>query len=148
VNHLLSGFSELKGGRRKQSTKTDPEIESNTSAHKVSRVEEMRIRAGIGRVLSGRPKTAFQSFEALLFSRLLASLPLLVLTMSTHHFDANHSEKDPVWEGNETIWHAWEPECDACGRPQSSLKRPNDQLLSCAGCIVAKYCSVRSGLSH
>ncbi|KAJ6557579.1 hypothetical protein B0H19DRAFT_1234761 [Mycena capillaripes] len=47
-----------------------------------------------------------------------------------------------IWEGNETVWHAWEPECDACGCTESSLKRPGkDQLLTCAGCLVAKYCS-------
>jgi hypothetical protein len=43
--------------------------------------------------------------------------------------------------------HAWEPECDACGRPESSLgDSVKDQLLSCSGCLVAKYCSVRSTL--
>ncbi|KAJ7624785.1 hypothetical protein FB45DRAFT_1060963 [Roridomyces roridus] len=45
-----------------------------------------------------------------------------------------------IWEGNETVWHAWEPECDSCGRPESSL-RGKKQLLSCAGCLLSKYCS-------
>ncbi|KAJ7614338.1 hypothetical protein FB45DRAFT_1064625 [Roridomyces roridus] len=49
--------------------------------------------------------------------------------------------KEPkLWEGNETVWHAWEPECDSCGRRESSL-RGKKQLLSCAGCLVSKYCS-------
>ncbi|KAF7368041.1 hypothetical protein MSAN_00870000 [Mycena sanguinolenta] len=47
--------------------------------------------------------------------------------------------KDGIWDGNETVWHAWEPECDACGRPESEA--PKEQLLSCAGCLVARYCS-------
>ncbi|KAJ7634409.1 hypothetical protein FB45DRAFT_908830 [Roridomyces roridus] len=45
-----------------------------------------------------------------------------------------------IWEGNETVWHAWEPECDSCGRRESSL-RGKKQLLSCSGCLVSKYCS-------
>ncbi|KAJ7806894.1 hypothetical protein B0H14DRAFT_3152785 [Mycena olivaceomarginata] len=32
-------------------------------------------------------------------------------------------------------------QCDACGRPESSLEHPKDQLLTCSGCLVAKYCS-------
>ncbi|KAJ7634400.1 hypothetical protein FB45DRAFT_466984 [Roridomyces roridus] len=49
--------------------------------------------------------------------------------------------KEPkLWEGNETVWHAWEPECDSCGRGESSL-RGKKQLLSCSGCLVSKYCS-------
>ncbi|KAJ7614342.1 hypothetical protein FB45DRAFT_253404 [Roridomyces roridus] len=48
--------------------------------------------------------------------------------------------KEPkLWEGNETVWHAWEPECDSCGRGESSLR--GKQLLSCSGCLVSKYCS-------
>ncbi|KAJ7743347.1 hypothetical protein B0H16DRAFT_1463682 [Mycena metata] len=47
-------------------------------------------------------------------------------------------ESESIWEGNETVWHAWEPECDACGLAESSFK---DQLLSCSGCLVAKYCT-------
>ncbi|KAJ7923553.1 hypothetical protein B0H13DRAFT_2316492 [Mycena leptocephala] len=39
-----------------------------------------------------------------------------------------------------TIWDQWQPACDACGRLESSLK--DQQLLSCAGCLLAKYCSV------
>ncbi|KAJ7899358.1 hypothetical protein B0H13DRAFT_2030825 [Mycena leptocephala] len=38
-----------------------------------------------------------------------------------------------------TIWDQWQPACDACGRLESSLK--DQQLLSCAGCLLAKYCS-------
>ncbi|KAJ7449141.1 hypothetical protein B0H11DRAFT_2079659 [Mycena galericulata] len=53
-------------------------------------------------------------------------------------------EEINIWEGNVTVWHAWEQECDACGRAESSLKPPaKDQLLSCSGCLVAKYCSKR-----
>ncbi|KAJ7461691.1 hypothetical protein B0H11DRAFT_2055546 [Mycena galericulata] len=51
-------------------------------------------------------------------------------------------EEINIWEGNVTVWHAWEQECDACGRAESSLKPPaKDQLLSCSGCLVAKYCT-------
>ncbi|KAJ7159935.1 hypothetical protein C8R43DRAFT_948012 [Mycena crocata] len=39
------------------------------------------------------------------------------------------------------VWDQWQSACDACGRLESSLK--NKQLLSCAGCLLAKYCSVR-----
>ncbi|KAJ6589229.1 hypothetical protein B0H19DRAFT_1248788 [Mycena capillaripes] len=38
-----------------------------------------------------------------------------------------------------TIWDQWQPACDACGRLESSLKKK--QLLCCAGCLLAKYCS-------
>ncbi|KAJ7186648.1 hypothetical protein C8R46DRAFT_277269 [Mycena filopes] len=38
-----------------------------------------------------------------------------------------------------TIWDKWQPACDACGRLESSLEK--QQLLSCAGCLLAKYCS-------
>ncbi|KAF7335757.1 MYND-type domain-containing protein [Mycena venus] len=56
--------------------------------------------------------------------------------------DADREEaKDNIWKNNQTVWHAWEPECDACGLPESELKSPKDQLLSCSGCLVAKYCS-------
>ncbi|KAJ7175102.1 hypothetical protein C8R43DRAFT_975879 [Mycena crocata] len=50
---------------------------------------------------------------------------------------------ESIWEGNETIWHAWGPECDACGLRGSSLKKAakGEQLLSCSTCLVAKYCS-------
>ncbi|KAJ7112942.1 hypothetical protein C8R44DRAFT_796971 [Mycena epipterygia] len=37
------------------------------------------------------------------------------------------------------IWDQWQPACDACGRLESSLKKR--QLLSCAGCLLSKYCS-------
>ncbi|KAJ7479875.1 hypothetical protein FB451DRAFT_1395429 [Mycena latifolia] len=40
-----------------------------------------------------------------------------------------------------TIWDQWQPACDACGRLESSLK--DQQLLSCSGCLLAKYCSVQ-----
>ncbi|KAJ7614321.1 hypothetical protein FB45DRAFT_1109941 [Roridomyces roridus] len=43
-------------------------------------------------------------------------------------------------EGNKTLWEIAGPECDACGRRESSL-RGKKQLLSCAGCLVSKYCS-------
>ncbi|KAJ6455216.1 hypothetical protein C8R45DRAFT_1111593 [Mycena sanguinolenta] len=54
------------------------------------------------------------------------------------------SEKDricnvDIWKGNETVWHAWEPTCDTCGRTESKARK--HQLLTCAGCLVAKYCS-------
>ncbi|KAJ7663534.1 hypothetical protein B0H17DRAFT_1257242 [Mycena rosella] len=49
------------------------------------------------------------------------------------------SARNGIWDGNRTVWHAWQPECDACGRTESSLK--SQQLLSCAGCLVAKYCT-------
>ncbi|KAJ7145704.1 hypothetical protein C8R44DRAFT_1119 [Mycena epipterygia] len=56
--------------------------------------------------------------------------------------ESYNSAKENIWKGNVTVWHAWEPECDACGCPESSLKPPaTDQLLSCSGCLVAKYCS-------
>ncbi|KAJ6602635.1 hypothetical protein DFH09DRAFT_1069019 [Mycena vulgaris] len=38
-----------------------------------------------------------------------------------------------------TVWDQWQPACDACGRLESSLKKR--QLLSCSGCLLAKYCS-------
>ncbi|KAJ7897706.1 hypothetical protein B0H14DRAFT_2557687 [Mycena olivaceomarginata] len=40
-----------------------------------------------------------------------------------------------------TVWDRWQPACDACGCLESSLEKP--RLLSCSGCLVAKYCSVR-----
>ncbi|KAJ7614356.1 hypothetical protein FB45DRAFT_1008611 [Roridomyces roridus] len=43
-------------------------------------------------------------------------------------------------EGNKTLWEIAGPECDSCGRPEYSL-RGKKQLLSCAGCLVSKYCS-------
>ncbi|KAJ7175122.1 hypothetical protein C8R43DRAFT_1119138 [Mycena crocata] len=49
-----------------------------------------------------------------------------------------------LWEGNETVWHAWASECDGCGCHKSSLKNKPMKggiLLSCSGCLVAKYCS-------
>ncbi|KAJ7656807.1 hypothetical protein DFH06DRAFT_1132034 [Mycena polygramma] len=49
-------------------------------------------------------------------------------------------DEEDIWEGNETVWHAWEPECDACGRAESALKA-KAALLTCSGCILAKYCS-------
>ncbi|KAJ7721280.1 hypothetical protein B0H16DRAFT_376285 [Mycena metata] len=52
--------------------------------------------------------------------------------------ESDWAAHDGIWDGNETVWHAWEPECDACGRAESSLK---EQLLSCSGCLVAKYCN-------
>ncbi|KAJ7248091.1 hypothetical protein C8J57DRAFT_1358705 [Mycena rebaudengoi] len=55
--------------------------------------------------------------------------------------DFYKTAKEGIWDGNETVWHAWEPECDACGCAESSLKSPKDQLLTCSGCLVAKYCS-------
>ncbi|KAF7368042.1 hypothetical protein MSAN_00870100 [Mycena sanguinolenta] len=47
--------------------------------------------------------------------------------------------KNGIWKGNETVWHAWEPACDTCGRTES--KAPMGKLLTCSKCIVAKYCS-------
>ncbi|KAJ7253363.1 hypothetical protein B0H12DRAFT_595954 [Mycena haematopus] len=44
-----------------------------------------------------------------------------------------------IWKDNETVWHAWESECDSCGRSGSEALK--GQLLSCAGCLVARYCS-------
>ncbi|KAJ7769342.1 hypothetical protein B0H16DRAFT_254141 [Mycena metata] len=38
-----------------------------------------------------------------------------------------------------TVWNKWQPACDACGRVETSLGK--QQLLSCAGCLLAKYCS-------
>ncbi|KAJ7682077.1 hypothetical protein DFH06DRAFT_1463921, partial [Mycena polygramma] len=38
-----------------------------------------------------------------------------------------------------TIWDNWQPACDACGRLESSLGK--QQLLTCAGCLLSKYCS-------
>ncbi|KAJ7867814.1 hypothetical protein B0H13DRAFT_2351808 [Mycena leptocephala] len=55
--------------------------------------------------------------------------------------DFYKTAKESIWDGNDTVWHAWEPECDAFGRAESSLKCPKDQLLSCSGCLVAKYCA-------
>ncbi|KAJ7661714.1 hypothetical protein B0H17DRAFT_1144592 [Mycena rosella] len=42
-------------------------------------------------------------------------------------------------EPTRTIWDQWRPACDACGRSESSLKKR--QLLTCAGCLLTKYCS-------
>ncbi|KAF7352268.1 hypothetical protein MVEN_01190500 [Mycena venus] len=39
-----------------------------------------------------------------------------------------------------TVWDKWQPACDACGRSESSLAK-KQQLLSCSGCLLAKYCS-------
>jgi hypothetical protein len=56
--------------------------------------------------------------------------------------ESDKQAKERIWDGNITVWHAWEPDCDACGRAESSLD--SQQLLSCAGCLVSKYCSVGS----
>ncbi|KAJ7436855.1 hypothetical protein FB451DRAFT_186684 [Mycena latifolia] len=64
--------------------------------------------------------------------------------MSPRKAESHNRAKDSIWDGSRTVWHAWEPECDACGRPESSLKHAanlDQQLLSCSGCLVAKYCS-------
>ncbi|KAJ7116252.1 hypothetical protein C8R43DRAFT_1154982 [Mycena crocata] len=55
---------------------------------------------------------------------------------------ASDSEPD-IWDGSQTVWHAWDPECDSCGRVGSALKKAakDRQLFSCAACLVAKYCS-------
>ncbi|KAJ7258159.1 hypothetical protein C8J57DRAFT_1341276 [Mycena rebaudengoi] len=53
--------------------------------------------------------------------------------------ESDKQAKERIWDGNITVWHAWEPDCDACGRAESSLD--SQQLLSCAGCLVSKYCS-------
>ncbi|KAJ7743367.1 hypothetical protein B0H16DRAFT_1561574 [Mycena metata] len=53
--------------------------------------------------------------------------------------ESDWAAHDGIWDGNETVWHAWEPECDACGRAESSSLK--EQLLSCSGCLVAKYCN-------
>ncbi|KAJ7661729.1 hypothetical protein B0H17DRAFT_1258637 [Mycena rosella] len=49
----------------------------------------------------------------------------------------------PAWDDRAgpilTIWDQWQPACDACGRLESSLK--DQQLRSCAGCLLGKYCS-------
>ncbi|KAJ6455352.1 hypothetical protein C8R45DRAFT_1036086 [Mycena sanguinolenta] len=39
-----------------------------------------------------------------------------------------------------TVWDRWKPACDACGRLESSLKKKS-KLLTCSGCLLAKYCS-------
>ncbi|KAF7354787.1 hypothetical protein MSAN_01392900 [Mycena sanguinolenta] len=39
-----------------------------------------------------------------------------------------------------TVWDRWQPACDTCGRLESSLKRKS-KLLTCSGCLLAKYCS-------
>ncbi|KAJ6454401.1 hypothetical protein C8R45DRAFT_1189557 [Mycena sanguinolenta] len=28
-----------------------------------------------------------------------------------------------IWQGNETVWHAWEPACDTCGRTESEAPK-------------------------
>ncbi|KAJ7331336.1 hypothetical protein DFH08DRAFT_1083876 [Mycena albidolilacea] len=38
-----------------------------------------------------------------------------------------------------TVWDRWQPAWDACGCLESSLEKP--RLLSCSGCLLAKYCS-------
>ncbi|KAJ6451204.1 hypothetical protein C8R45DRAFT_1042447 [Mycena sanguinolenta] len=48
-------------------------------------------------------------------------------------------DRSRIWERCKTAWNAWEPECDACTRSESEA--PKGQLLSCAGCLVARYCS-------
>ncbi|KAJ6478172.1 hypothetical protein C8R47DRAFT_1219709 [Mycena vitilis] len=52
----------------------------------------------------------------------------------------DEEETGSIWDGNETVWHAWVPECDACGRAEASLTGKG-VFLTCAGCIVAKYCT-------
>lgn len=49
-----------------------------------------------------------------------------------------------------TVWNRWQPACDTCGRLESSLtghgkgkKKQQQLLLSCSGCLLSKYCSVR-----
>lgn len=122
-----------------------------TSQPHESNASPSRNRAGSGRVPSGgRPQDGLPNFRSSIFLRFLVS-PLQFLSSFSAMSSGSHSddgEEDPVWEGSESIWQAWEPECDACGRPESSLERPKDQLLTCAGCLVAKYCSVRSELLH
>ncbi|KAJ6470348.1 hypothetical protein C8R45DRAFT_1015437 [Mycena sanguinolenta] len=59
--------------------------------------------------------------------------------MSLRAHDDTEDEAVGIWKGHEDVWHAWEAGCDTCGRPESETTKK--QLLTCAGCLVAKYCS-------
>ncbi|KAF7367611.1 hypothetical protein MSAN_00824500 [Mycena sanguinolenta] len=59
--------------------------------------------------------------------------------MPPHAQDNAEDESDEIWKGCEDVWHAWEAGCDTCSRAESET--PKEQLLTCAGCLVAKYCS-------
>ncbi|KAJ7161129.1 hypothetical protein C8R46DRAFT_1194446 [Mycena filopes] len=52
--------------------------------------------------------------------------------------DADEKAREGIWKDRKVVWRAWEPACDTCSLPESLLK---GQLLSCAGCLVAKYCT-------
>jgi hypothetical protein len=73
--------------------------------------------------------------------------------MGINQSDDKAAKKDGIWNGNQTVWRAWEPECDrylwSLGVfAEASEVGPKDQLLSCSGCIVAKYCSVRPPIDY
>ncbi|KAJ7253177.1 hypothetical protein C8J57DRAFT_1349050 [Mycena rebaudengoi] len=45
-----------------------------------------------------------------------------------------------VGAARRVVWDRWQPRCDACGHLEASLGAKK-QLLSCSGCLLAKYCS-------